>query len=163
MKKNITEISQKVRAWILWEAGHRTAKSMFRRGKILIRKAERYIADFRKGLDWKRKSYPPRIKRKQTKTIFQKVERKAQNRRRAQSLRSIATSNQISPTTAGKILKSKGFLYSSINKRLKITDSKKKKRVEWVRLMFEDNSVWERIFITDKCSFWLGRSKPNKL
>lgn len=163
MGKNLTEITQKARAMVLWEAGHRTAKSMLRRGKIPIRSAERYIADFRKGLDWRRKNYPQRVKRKQTTPIVKKVIRQAQDRRRVHSLRQIAAKNQICPATARKILKDRGFVYSSINKRIRLTASKKKTRVTFAQKMSREDSIWQNVFFTDECSFWLGRSRPNKL
>ena len=45
-------INQKLRALVLWEAGHQTPESMLRRGKIPKRSAERYIASIRKH--WRR-------------------------------------------------------------------------------------------------------------
>jgi len=49
MVKDLNAICQKLRAWILWEAGYRTTKSLFRRGKIPIRSGECYKEEFRNG------------------------------------------------------------------------------------------------------------------
>jgi len=70
MVKDLNAICQKLRAWVLWEAGHRTAKSLLRRGKIPIRSGERYVAEFRNGGNWKRKAYPQRIKPKRSPRVI---------------------------------------------------------------------------------------------
>ena len=47
MEKDLNLICQKLRAWVLWEASNRTAKSILRRGKIPIRSGERFMVEFR--------------------------------------------------------------------------------------------------------------------
>ena len=51
----VREISGAVRAQVLWDAGHRTPKSMKRRGNIPVRSAERYIQKLKRGESLERK------------------------------------------------------------------------------------------------------------
>ena len=94
------EFPQKLRAWILWEAGHRTPKSMRRRGSISERTAEKYIADFRRGGTWERNPYPQRYKPKQAPKVVNKVTKKAKGQKRINSLASIAKFAGVSPSQA---------------------------------------------------------------
>jgi len=68
--KDMNAICPKLRAWILLEASHRTAKSLFRRGEIPIRSGERYVAEFRDGGNWQKKEYLKRIIPKQSPQII---------------------------------------------------------------------------------------------
>ena len=83
MSKNLGEITQKMRAFVLWEAGHRNPKSMLRRGKIPIRSAERYISEFRDGENWERKPYSKRTKPQQTRRIIRKFLQKPKTEERS--------------------------------------------------------------------------------
>jgi hypothetical protein len=62
----VREISASVRAEVLWDAGHRTPKSLMRRGNIPLRTAERYISKLRKGESLERKQYTRRAKPSKT-------------------------------------------------------------------------------------------------
>lgn len=163
MAKSLTEICQKLRAKVLWDAGHRTPKSMFRRGNIPERSAKRYISAFRHGQYHTRKPYPKRVKVAQKRAVVQRVVRKAQTRKRFYSLRDMAIDNDISHMTVKSILRRYGFNYSSYKKRFVLTDKAKKARLRFARKMQRQKSVWKKTYITDECSFWLSRSQPGKI
>ena len=58
----VKAIPKKVRAKVLWDAGHKTPKLMLRRGNIPIRSAQRYIADFKIDGSQQKKEYKKRAK-----------------------------------------------------------------------------------------------------
>ena len=94
------------------------AKSLLRRGKIPVRSAERYVAEFRSGNDWKRKAYPTRVKPQQTGRIRRKAVKRAKNRRKTFSTREIGTGISVSARTTRRIMKVEGFTYASCKKRI---------------------------------------------
>lgn len=164
MSKNIIKITQKMRAWVLWEAGHRTAKSMLRRGKIPIRSAERYISEFRDGGDWRRKDYSPRVKPQQTKKKIRKVVIKARSRKKIYSLKQMGRYADVSPRTAKRILKSQMFAYKNCRKNVYLNEKRRKNRVLFAeKMQEEDPDIWNRVLISDECTIWLNRSRPSKL
>lgn len=164
MVKDLNGVCQKLRAWILWEAGHRTPKSLFRRGKIPIRSGERYIAEFKADGNWERKLYRQRIKPKQNATIVRKVITKARNRKKIYSLKKIGRSAGVSPKTAQRILRLKGFSYSTYKKKIYLNERRRIKRIEFAESMLEeDDSIWNKLLFTDECSIWLNRSRPSRL
>ena len=52
----VNGISNNVRAQVLWDAGHRTPKSMERRGNMPERSVERYIKELREGRSLEKKN-----------------------------------------------------------------------------------------------------------
>ena len=87
------EIYQAVRAEVLWDAGHRTPKSMKRRGNIPERSAERYIAKLRRGESLERKKRKKqKPSEKKTKTV-RKVINKLSRKGKSHSIRELATSS----------------------------------------------------------------------
>lgn len=88
----------------MWEAGHRTAKSMLRRGGIPLRSAERYISLLKNGDSLERKVNKSRKKFVETPHIVKKVIRKVENKKVVPSLRKIALSTGISHTSTKSIL-----------------------------------------------------------
>src|SRR4051794_12886713 len=112
------QIPQKLRAKVLWDAGYRAPKSMYRRGRIPERSAQRYIADFQEGNDWTRKEYTPRTKRNQSPKLVKKIIRKAQKRAPIYSTRQIAAHVGVSHTHVQNVLRDNGFTYSKITKHM---------------------------------------------
>jgi len=107
----VKEIPQTLRAQVLWEAGHRTQKSMKRRGGIPERSAERYIAKLRRGESLERESYSTRTKHAQTPQIIRKVIRKVSDTKKGHSLKQLAVYAGVSKETVRSILKNNGFKY----------------------------------------------------
>lgn len=156
-----TEIPQKLRAQVLFEAGHRTPKSLERRGGIPERTARRYIAEFNEGGDWTRKEYTPRLKRKQSPRIIKKVIVKAVQRTKAYSSRGIGHDVGASHTHVQTILKNAGLSYKKVNKRVLINADTKAARLAYAEEMLERESDWGYVSFTDECSVWLSKSQPS--
>lgn len=164
MSKNLTGITQKMRAWVLWEAGHCTPKSMLRRGKIPIRSAERYITEFRDGGNWERKPYSKRTKPQQTRRIIRKVVTKAKDRKRIHSLRHIGRHARVSPRTTGRILHRQNFAYKTCKSKVYLNEGRRTERIDFAeRMLEEEPDVWNKVLISDECTFWLNRARPSKL
>jgi len=155
------KIPPKVRAKVLWDAGFRTPDSLFRRGKINPRTAERYIKDFREGLSSERRPYTPREKPKQTPQIIKKVIQKARNTDKAESLRTLGTSSKVSHTQVKIILDQNGFTYKKNQKKILLTEERKAKRVKYAEEMLDREHDWPFTVFTDEASFWLSKSEPN--
>ena len=156
-------LTQKMRAWVLWEAGFRSASSMERCGKISERSARRYITEFQSGGGWERNEYSPRTKTKQTPKVAKKVIQKAKCRRKVYTSREIGASVGISHTQVQKILKFHGISYKSIKRKIPLTAPRKAERVRFARSMRNKKPDWKRTFITDEASFWLNKAKPKKV
>lgn len=156
------KIPQKVRAKVLWDAGFRTPDSMFRRGKVNPRTAERYIKDFKEGASWERKPYTPRAKPKQTPQIIKKVITKARNTDIAPSLRGIARASKISHTQAKIILDDHDFTYSRTIKKIHLNEERRQNRVKYAQDMLSRDYDWPFVAFTDESSFWLNKCHPTK-
>ena len=159
----VREISASVRAEVLWDAGHRTPKSLMRRGNIPLRTAERYISKLRKGESLECKQYTRRAKPSKTPQLVRKVIKKANNRRHAWTSREIGSKTRTSHTQVQRILNDNGYKYKKYKKRVRVNADTRKDRVEFAEEMQDKESDWGFIFFTDECSFWLNRSKPGKL
>ena len=157
------EIPQKTVAKVLWDIGFRSPGSMKRRADIPQRSAERYIKQFREGQSHQRKKYSRRVKHQQSPQILRKTIRKARDRRKIHSLREIGKEAGVSHTQARIILKENGFKYSRYKKRMTITEATRASRLELARRMQERETDWAFTVFTDECSFWLSKSKPNKV
>jgi len=157
------KIPPKMRAQVLYEAGYKTPKSLLRRGGIPVSTGKRYIRDFKEGKSWERKPYAPRKNTKVTPKLVRKVEKKAKDRARIWSSRTIGASEGISHTLAQTIMKDVGLHYSKYKRKMKLTPEVKSNRVKFARDMQKSESDWGFTFITDECSFWLSKSKPDRL
>lgn len=157
------KISQKVRAKVLWDAGHRTPASMKRRGNIPERSAKRYIADFKEGGSHERKAYTPRKKEKKNSRLVEKMIKKAKERGKVYSSRDIAALVNTSHTHVCTVLKENGLRYTGFRKKIKLSEDAKEVRVEFAEEMRERESDWDEMFITDECSFWISKCKPYKV
>lgn len=158
----VREIPQKTIAKVLWNAGHKTPKSMLRRGNIPVRSAKRYIAAFKRGESHERKPYKTRTKSKQNGKVNRKVIEKIQNKKRIYSLRQMGTSANVSHEQARIILKNNGVKYRRYKKRIKSTEKTMNDRLNFAERMEGREDIWPYTFFTDECSFWLHKSKPNK-
>ena len=156
-------ISQKQKAWILWEARHRTWGALKRKGNIPERTARRYIADFKAGGSWERNIYSPRTKKKTAPKIARKVIQKSKCRIKIHSSRDIGASLGISHSTVQRILKFKGISFKSYCKRLPLTEERRKNRVKFARFMQKRKREWTSTIITDEASFWLNKARPGKV
>ena len=163
MVKDCQEITQKMRAKVLWDAGFRSASSMLRYGGIPQRSAERYIHEFSNGGDYQRKPYSPRNKPKKSLPIIRKVIKKARNRKKIYSLRQIGAHAGISHEHARKILKERQFKYSRYKKRVLIDDETREERLNYARNMLETESDLGHIIYSDECSFWLNHCSSDKV
>lgn len=110
-----------------------------------------------------RRKYSPRKQKRKSPRIIKKVISKALDRDHIWSLRAIGITAKISHCTAHRILKDAGIKYSTCNNKIKLTLLRKLKRVEFARKMRKRSADWTRTFITDECSFWLNKSRPQKL
>lgn len=156
-------ISQKHKAWILWKAGHRTPGALKRKADIPERSGQRYIADFKSGGSWERNAYSPRAQKKTAPKIARKVIQKSRCRTRIYSTRQIGASVGVSHVTVQKILKSRGINFKSHNRRLPLTKERRTKRLRFARFMQKRKREWSSTIITDEASFWLNKSKPDKV
>lgn len=156
-------ISQKHKAWILWEAGITSPKTLSRKGKIPERTARSYVNDFKAGKTWERKPYSPRQKTKVCPKVIRQIFNKALCRTRIYSAREIAAAVGISHSTVIKILNSKGMSYKSRNKKLFISTDNRKKRVDFAKDMQQRADEWKSTIITDEASFLLNKSRPGKV
>jgi len=156
-------ITQKIRAKVLWDAGFRSASSMWRFGKIPKRSAERYINEFREGGDHNRKPYSPRTQPQKAPHKIRKVITKAQNRRRIYSLRQIGASSGLSHETTRSILKKRKFKYARFQKRIIIDDDTRQSRLNFARKMLQKESDIPFIIFSDECSFWLNHCRSSRV
>lgn len=163
MTKNLSEITQKMRAKVLWDAGFRSPSSMYRYGKIPQRSAERYIREFSMGGDHNRKAYSPRNKPKKTKGIVKKVVKKASKRDKIYTLRQIGRHAGVSHEQARKILRERQFRYSRYKKRVVINDKTRHQRLEFAQNMLNNESDFGYIIYSDECSFWLNNCRSDKV
>ncbi len=156
-------ISQKQKAWILYQGGNTTSVALQRAGNIPKRSADRYLSEFKSGASWERKLYSPRAKTKTIPRLVRKVIQKSKCRSKIYSSRVIGAIVDISHTTVQKILKFKGIFYKSYSRRLPLTKEKKQKRVKFARFMQKHKQGWASTIISDEASFWLNKSRPGKL
>lgn len=156
-------ISQKHRAWIIWETGTRSAVTLSAKANIPERTARSYVADFKAGKTWERKPYAPRANTKNVSKVRKEVFRKAQCRTKIYSSRDIGAVVGASHTTVQRILKYNGISYQSYSKRLSLTKERREKRVKFARFMQKRKKEWRFTIITDEASFWLNKSKPGKV
>ena len=156
-------IPQRTVAKVLYDCGISRPASIQRMSGIPERTARLYIKDFNEGKDHERKKYKTRTKPAQTPENVRKVIAKARNRKKIRSLKDIGRETGVSSETARRILKKKSFRYSGYKKRLVIPEESKKARLALAEKMITRESDWGYVVFTDECSFWLNRSKPNKL
>lgn len=157
------KIPQKIRAQVLWEAGHRTAKSMKRRGGIPVRSAERYIKDLKEGKSLERKPTPSRSNPRNRSNLAKKVIRKVKAKE-AQSLRDLANATGVSHTHIKSVLNENGYYVCSTNKnKVRIPEKARQKRRRFAEDMQDRESDWPFVIFSDECSFWLNKSKPNRI
>ena len=128
---------------------------MRRRGNIPERSAERYIQCFKQGWDHNRKKCSPKKRRK---TID-----KAKNRRKIHSTREIGREVDVSHTQVRRILKDAGFKYGHYKKKIIISEDTRVSRLNLASRMTDKESDWAFTVFTDECSFWLTKSKPNRV
>jgi hypothetical protein len=159
----VQKIPQKLRAKILYEAGHKTPASLKRRGKIPIRSGSRYISEFNKGGSWERKPYKPRGNIKERSKLTKKIVRKARDRKKIWSSREIASSIGTSDTFVRNVLHESGFTHSGYKKKIYLTKERKDKRLSFAQEMLSKELDWGFTIFTDECSFWLSKCKPNRL
>lgn len=156
-------VSQKQKAWILYQAGNTTSAALQRAGKIPERSAQRYISEFNSGGSWERKAYPERAKTKTVPKVARKVIQKSRWRTRIYSSRDIGASLGISHSTVQRILRYQGISYKSYSRRLPLTKERREKRVQFARRMQKQKQKWASTIITDEASFWLNKARPGKV
>jgi hypothetical protein len=157
------DIPQRVRAKVLWDGGHRTAKALETRGKIPQRTGRLYISEFNRGEDHNRRPYSKRNNPKQTPKIVAKVLKKARDRDKIYSLRDIGTSTGVCAETARKILKNNEFKYCRTKKRMLVNQETRVERLRFANNMLQRESDLGFLVFSDECSFWLRKSVPNKV
>lgn len=89
--------------------------------------------------------------------------RKAKDRKKIWSTRSIGSSVGLSHTTVRTILVEKGLKFQSYNKELKLDAESIKERLRFAKEMLTRESDWGFTVFTDECSFWQTNTKPKKL
>lgn len=156
-------IPQKLRAKVLWDAGHRTPGSLKRRGGIPESSAKRYIAAFKAGESHERKPYTPRKKEKKDSRLVQKIIKRAERRDKIYTSREIGTFAGVSHMQVCRILREDGLTYSNNRKKVKLTQDVKDTRIEFAEMMQDRERDWDKMFITDECSFWLSKCHAGKV
>ena len=159
------EIPQRTVAKVLWDVGFRRPASIKRLSGIPERTAALYVKDFNEGKTHERKKYKQRTKTGQTPEKVRKVISKARNRKTIKSLRDISKETGVPKESARRILKNNGFQWSSYKKRMIINEDTRKERLQLAQKMVRgtSSSDWGYTVFTDECSFWMSKSKPNKL
>src|SRR5688572_18913322 len=109
----VNKIPQKLRAFVLWESGHKTVSALKRFGKIPERTGARYIAEFNHGGTWERNDYPKREKLIESPELMRKVIKKMANPKKPQTSRTVGSSVNLSHTSVQKILHNNDYVYSS--------------------------------------------------
>ena len=90
--------------------------------------------------------------------------KKAQDRKKIWSIRSIAEADVISSALARKILKDNSSTFSTFKKcRTPAKAHWKKSRLRFAKIIKRRETDWLQTFITDECSFWPSKSKPGKV
>ncbi|KAL4496952.1 hypothetical protein ABPG72_002108 [Tetrahymena utriculariae] len=155
-------ISNKIKAVVLWEAGHKTPKSMKRRGNISIRSAARYISDIKKGIDILKQEKKENKKKQISPELKTKIIRKANSKLKVHSLNTISASVGVSKSTVYKVLVERGYKYASLQQKIKTCKTIREKRINFAKKMMKKAKDWQITCFTDECTFWLNKSHPKK-
>jgi len=71
----------------------------------------------------------------------------------------------ISPRTTKRILRSQKFSYKRCNSKIFLDEERRNERISFAEKMLKrrNASIWDRVLISDECTFYLNRARPSKL